>query len=348
VPVSLGCHHLLSASISYRRLLAVSISYHQFCQFLPIAQRTTNGTSKTWTASTRCAASEGWLTVASGHLLACQELDQKVYEKNFQTLEEWSVDVSCVQFFIAYHCLPVISLISRGKLLGFLPLKPLNPPLTGFGSVIQSLATSVRLFFQHRFVSCIVGLILGSIAAQRGSETFPQTSTTQSMALLEIATDPSKEQLLCPEGAWIFSVRFLSFLSFLHLFLFDSLSAPHTRQDNVTKLTRGTVKLCQACSLHGAGTRTVWALWGPLAFFKTRSWSLDSVQGLKISYDIFWYIMIYDMIYYIVIYYHILYHMYWVNVIPSSQLLAQVVGVFPGARMNDGTEAAEIGKRVKP
>lgn len=75
------------------------------------------------------------------------------------------------------------------------------------------------------------------------------------MALvLEIATDPSKEQLLCPEGAWILSVRFLSFL---HLFLFDSLSAPHTRQDNVTKLTRGTVKLCQARSLHGAGTRTV-------------------------------------------------------------------------------------------
>ena len=40
--------------------------------------------------------------------------------------------------------------------------------------------------------------------------------------------------------------------------------------------------------------------------------------------------------------------MYWVNVIPSSQLLAQVVGVFPGARMNDGTEAAEIGKRATP
>ena len=256
VPVSLGCHKIYYQLSSKK--LAVSISYHQFCQFLPIiAQRTTNGTSKTWTASTRCAASFSWLVswLRGGHLLACQELDQKVYEKNFQTLEEWSVDVSCVQFFIAYHCLPVISLISRGKLFGFLPLKPLNPPSTGFGSVIQSLATSVRLFFQHRFVSCIVGLILGSIAAQRGSETFPQTSTTQSMALvLEIATDPSKEQLLCPEGAWILSVRFLSFL---HLFLFDSLSAPHTRQDNVTKLTRGTVKLCQARSLHGAGTRTV-------------------------------------------------------------------------------------------
>ena len=60
VPVSLGCHKIYYQLSSKK--LAVSISYHQFCQFLPIiAQRTTNGTSKTWTASTRCAASEGWL-----------------------------------------------------------------------------------------------------------------------------------------------------------------------------------------------------------------------------------------------------------------------------------------------
>ena len=40
--------------------------------------------------------------------------------------------------------------------------------------------------------------------------------------------------------------------------------------------------------------------------------------------------------------------MYSVDVIPYSQLLAQVVGVFPGARMNDGTEAIKVGRGVEP
>ena len=55
--------------------------------------------------------------------------------------------------------------------------------------------------------------------------------------------------------------------------------------------------------------------------------------------------MIYDTIYCHTLPYI---NMYSVDVIPYSQLLAQVVGVFPGARMNDGTEAFKVGRGVKP